>query len=113
MSKIATLVANFGIKNIVVRASDRPVHTFAGLISFTTSSDEPVEVTRGLTDRRYDPVEDYKIELEATEVDGLRFGFQSYYTLDFDLLWREGHVRVFTIGQNGDDLYYTEVIYVR
>lgn len=112
-SRIANVVSEYGVNNIVVQTEDHPLQIY-GMgtfqVAFTSSNDPLVWVTRKVTTRRYDPAEDdYKIELEAVETEEARFGYKSYYTSDFDSIWRDGFARVFVVSQDGDQDYYTEI----
>lgn len=97
MSKIAKIVDKHGAENLIIRTTASPIDTVIGPIAVSTLS-RTVEADRRITVRRYNPVDDYKIELDAVVTDaGDKLGFQAFYTSDLDGLWRENRVKVFAL----------------
>lgn len=76
-----------GVKNIIFNIPMRQVHSFMGVIGFSTSSDEEVIVPCKINMELYDPMEGYKIEIESM-ISG--FGRKSFYVSDFASLIRKG-----------------------
>ena len=54
-----------GVENIIFNIPMRQVHSFMGVIGFSTSSDEEVIVPCKINTELYDPMEGYKIEIES------------------------------------------------
>lgn len=76
-----------GVENIIFNIPMRQVHSFMGVIGFTTSSDEEVVVPCKINTEQYNPMEGYKITMESM-MDG--FGRKSFYVSDFVSLIRKG-----------------------
>ena len=76
-----------GVENIIFNIPMRQVHSFMGVIGFSTSSDEEVIVPCKINTEMYDPMEGYKIEIESM-ING--FGRKSFYASDFASLIRKG-----------------------
>ncbi len=88
-------ITEAGLENVIFMVPMRPVRT-ALFISYTTSSDETVNVPCKVTEDRYEFSEGYKITLESI-YNG--FGRQNFYTSDLVSLINQGSVEMF-IKQN-------------
>ena len=80
-----------GVENIIFNIPMRPVHSFMGIIGFTTSSDEEVVIPCKINTEQYDPFDGYKITMESM-IKG--FGRESFYVSDFVNLIRKGNFAI-------------------
>lgn len=87
-------IVKIGHKNVLLLIELRPVRSVLGLISYTSSSDEPIMVPCRVVEKRYKLEDNYKIEIEC-----LYPGFEKrdYYKQDFDGSARDGWIRVFKL----------------
>ena len=86
------LVKKHGIDNILIMDSLRPLRTFLGLISYTSSNDDPVEVPCKIVEDRYKVADGYKVTIKPLYES---FGTENYYQTDFNTLVERGSIKVF------------------
>ena len=70
----------------------RPVRTYFGLISLTSSSDPEIVVPAKITEERYKLKDNYKITLKSV-YDG--FGSNHFYISDLESLIKSGTIEFF------------------
>lgn len=104
---IADLCVEFGVRNIVAQIPTSPLEFTDFIVGIALKRTYPTEVGLfTICEDRYVAKENYKIEFAPTN---MRYGKERFYISDFDHLWREGHVRVFIIVQDGDVESYVRV----
>lgn len=74
------LVSKYGIENVLVLIPSRPVRTVAGLIAFTSSSDDPVPTLCRIDESRYAPNKSNKFTFVPLEP-----GFEKHHIYQDDL----------------------------
>ena len=85
-------IENAGIENCMFLVPMRPVRTYFGLISLTSSSDPEIIVPSKVTEERYKLDDNYKITLKSV-YDG--FGREHYYISDLESLISSGTIEFF------------------
>lgn len=85
-------IEKVGIGNCMFLVPMRPVRTYFGLISWTSSSDSEIIVPAKITEERYKLKDNYKITLKSI-YDG--FGKDHYYISDLENLISSGTVEFF------------------
>ena len=81
-----------GIENCMFLIPMRPVRTYFGLISLTSSSDPEIIVPAKITEERYKLKDNYKITLKSV-YDG--FGSDHFYISDLESLIESGTIEFF------------------
>ena len=92
--ELRDMIRRDGVDKVFFSVPMRPTHTFMGLIGFTTSSDDYVEVPCCIDTSRYDPLEGefgYKITMKSM-VKG--FSYEHFYLTDFIQLINNGTVKI-------------------
>lgn len=79
-----------GKENVYVTLPLRPLHN-SFLFSYTTSSDEPVNVECKFVEKRYKLSDNYKIEFEPLEKG---FPIKTFYLSDFNSLLNDERVKL-------------------
>ncbi len=92
MSIVKKYIEKYGKENLRFLIKMRPIHNVFGLISYTSSIDEPVTVMAKIVEKKYKIDDNYKIELQAEDS---RFGKDDYYFIELDSLIDRGCIRVF------------------
>lgn len=85
-------IENAGIENCMFLVPMRPVRTYFGLISLTSSSDPEIVVPAKITEERYKLKDNYKITLKSV-YDG--FGSDHFYISDLEILIKSGTIEFF------------------
>ena len=81
-----------GIENCMFLTPMRPIRTYFGLISLTSSSDPEIIVPAKITEERYKLKDNYKITLKSV-YDG--FGSNHFYISDLESLIKSGTIEFF------------------
>ena len=81
-----------GIENCMFLVPMRPVRTYFGLISLTSSSDPEIIVPAKITEERYKLKDNYKISLKSVYDS---FGKEHYYVSDLESLISSGTIEFF------------------
>lgn len=95
--KLLPLISKYGIVDLMFFADFRPIRTVAGIISYTSSNDEPLTLPAKIDPSRYDPMEGYKITLKPI-YPGFGNG-DHFYLSDLESMIKDGRVRVFVNAQ--------------
>ena len=85
-------IENAGVENCMFLAPMRPVRTYFGLISLTSSSDPEIVVPAKITEERYKLKDNYKITLKSTYDE---FGSDHFYISDLEMLISSGTIEFF------------------
>ena len=85
-------IEKVGIENCMFLIPMRPVRTYFGLISLTSSSDPEIVVPAKITEERYKLKDNYKITLKSV-YDG--FGSDHFYMSDLESLIKSGTIEFF------------------
>ncbi len=85
-------ILKVGIENCLFIVKMRPIRTALGLISYTSSSDEPIEVPATIIEDRYKVADNYKVRLKCI-YEG--FGYDDYYLSDLESLISRGQVKFY------------------
>lgn len=85
-------IESAGIENCMFLVPMRPVRTYFGLISLTSSSDTEIIVPAKITEERYKLKDNYKITLKSV-YDG--FGSDHFYISDLESLIKSGTIEFF------------------
>ena len=85
-------IEKVGIENCMFLIPMRPVRTYFGLISLTSSSDPEIIVPAKITEERYKLKDNYKITLKSV-YDG--FGSDHFYISDLESLISSGTIEFF------------------
>ena len=81
-----------GIEKCMFLVPMRPVRTYFGLISLTSSSDPEIIVPAKITEERYKLKDNYKITLKSVYDS---FGKEHYYVSDLESLISSGTIEFF------------------
>jgi len=92
MDQLIKEITVIGIKNCMFMIPMRPIRTYFGLISLTSSNDPELIVPTRITEDRHKVLDNYKIEL-ASDYPG--FGKKSFYVSDLQSLIRRGNIEFF------------------
>jgi hypothetical protein len=85
-------IENAGIENCMFLVPMRPVRTYFGLISLTSSSDPEIIVPAKITEERYKLKDNYKISLKSIyDI----FGKEHYYVSDLESLISSGTIEFY------------------
>ncbi len=85
------LCEKYGHRNLTFKLKSRPIRTLFGLIAYSTSSDEEVEVSSYITEARYQILEGYKVTLTPMAPG---FPDEHFYQSDLISMIRRGSVKV-------------------
>lgn len=89
-------ITEAGIENCLFLVPMRPIRTYFGLISITSSSDPEIIMNAKISESRYKVGDNYKITLEST-IAG--FGKEHYYISDLENMISRGTVEFFVRGK--------------
>jgi hypothetical protein len=105
MSTIKNTIMKHGANKVRALIPLRPLHTYLGLISVTTSSDPKLPVLCEVDESRYEVADDYKITWkpikeyapvrEAKMHTANGFSSETFYQTDFDSLVKRGSIKVY------------------
>ena len=85
-------IEKVGIENCMFLTPMRPIRTYFGLISLTSSLDPEIVVPAKITEEQYKLKDNYKITLKSI-YDG--FGRKHYYISDLESLISSGTIEFF------------------
>ena len=88
---LLNLIKTEGIDKIIFHVPMRPLHVIPGFVSYTTSSDNEIEVPCKIDTSRYDPFEGYKITLKSMFKN---FGHEHFYVSDLVSLIERGRISI-------------------
>ena len=81
-----------GIENCMFLVPMKPVNTYFGIISFTSSNDPDFIVPAKIDESRYKIAENYKITLRSTYE---KFGKEHFYISDLESMTESGTIEFF------------------
>lgn len=90
--RLKDIILKHGIENVTFEVSMRPLQYIPLVgMAFTSSSDEPQQVTAIIDESRYKVSDGYKITLKAIQ-EG--FGRIHYYQSDLESIIKDGHAKM-------------------
>lgn len=92
MDQLIQKITKAGIKNCMFMIPMRPLYTYFGVISLTSSDDPEVIVPTRITENRHKISDNYKIELVS---DYPGFGKKSFYVSDLESAIKRGDIEFF------------------
>lgn len=92
MHRLVEDILESGPENVLFMIKMRPLRTYLGLITVTSSNDEPILVPAMIVQGRYKLKDGYKIQLECI-YEG--FGHETFYISDLTSIIQAGHAYMF------------------
>ena len=92
MNRLQKKINEIGINNCMFIVGFQPVRTILGLVSYTSGSDEYIDLPATIVEGRYKVKDGYKITLECT-IPG--FGKTDFYQMDLTSMMNQGHVKLY------------------
>ena len=92
MNTLQKRIYKIGIENCMFIAGFQPVCSILGLISYTSSSDEYIDLPATIVEDRYEIKDGYKITLKCM-VPG--FGKKHFYQMDLISMINQNYVKLY------------------
>ena len=92
---IVKIINEVGIDKLRFLVKMKPIRTYFGLISLTSSSDPDILMLCEIVEDRHKVKENYKITLQSVEqIPGSR---EHYYISDLNTIIEDGHIQILQI----------------
>jgi len=92
--KLTEVIKKHGISNLRFLVNMKPIRTYFGLISMTSSSDPDILMLCEIVEDKHKISDNYKITLQSIDqIDGLH-GREHYYISDLEMMIEQGSVKV-------------------
>jgi hypothetical protein len=94
---IFKVIEEKSIKKLRFLVNMKPIQTYFGLISLTSSSDPDILMLCEIVEDRYKVKDNYKITLQSVEQFPKIRGREHYYISDLNLMIKSGSIKVLEI----------------